>query len=282
MKKALLFLMVSCLSVACGSSGNFVQEPEPETPARELKLSVKGSIYTDGVDFEFEILDGNGGYTAEGYDPDEAKVTIEGRKVKVNLLSDDVKITITDAQQQSASIVVNSSAKELWPIDYTLFIPNGDVYTMDYISFGVGGYSVEKVAGNSATVIIDDSDNVHVTTLKQGNSYFKLIDKRGTTAPLCVMVGTTYDMLTSTIEVVAVNDQTFSITLKYGNGDWQLVTKEPYAPIIDKIYLMHKATTDKQYDVIQVDTAKGNTKGRATIELRDRDGHLALITVKIE
>ncbi|MEG1649142.1 MAG: hypothetical protein RR277_04550 [Rikenellaceae bacterium] len=118
-----------------------------------------------------------------------------------------------------------------------------------------------------------------IATLRQGNSYYKLIDKRGTTASLNVMVGAIYDLVTNSIRINAVNDQTFSVTLKHGTG-WKVTTTKPYSPIIDQVYLMRSSEASKYY-VLQIDTAKGDVKGSTTIELKDETGNIALISITV-
>ncbi|MEG0012354.1 MAG: hypothetical protein RR706_09360 [Muribaculaceae bacterium] len=278
MKKYLLLpLFIICMFSACNKSDEFI--PEIEEQVNELILSAKWNVDTESVEYEFDILDGNGDYTASFSEEDAGKVVIEGTKVKVSLLKNHVSVTITDKKQQSKTVIINSTAKSLIPQDYSIFIVNGDTYTMKDISFGVGGYGIEKINGNSAEVSIDENDNVKISTLRQGNSYYKLIDKRGTTASLNVLVGAIYDLVANTIRINAVNDQTFSIVLKNGNA-WKVITKEPYSPIIDEVYLMPKSDTNK-YDVLQINTAKGDMKGSTTIELKDKTGNIALVTVMV-
>lgn len=277
----LCFMVV--LMTGCSKSSELLPDVDRpiKEPVNELKLSAKWNVDIEDVEYEFEILDGNGGYMGSVAGQDAGRVVIEGNKVKVSLLKNQAAVTITDKEQQSETVIINSTAKSLISNDYYIFIDNGDTYTMKDVSFGVGGYTIKKIRGTSAEVSVDENDYVKVTALNQGNSYYQLTDTRGTTASLDVMVTANYYLVENNIKVTAVNDQTFSVILKYGNGGWKVTTREPYSPLIDKVYIMPKGDQEKKYDILQVNTTKGNLKGRATLELKDKDGNIALISITV-
>ncbi|NMA74030.1 MAG: hypothetical protein GX963_07670 [Bacteroidales bacterium] len=72
---------------------------------------------------------------------------------------------------------------------------------------------MRNIKGTLAEVVVDDSDRVIVSSLISGNSYFKLVDHRGTTASLDVFVIDTYDLLTDKINIVGINDQVINVCL---------------------------------------------------------------------
>ncbi len=291
MKKVFLLLSISCLLAAClpdvdvDTKKEFYPEEEFD-PAEEdvtvnLKLSVDGQVYTEDVDFEFEIIEGNGGYmvSVSGDEDKDAKVTINGSKVTVNLLSSMAFIIITDQKQQSTHIEINSSAESLAPHSYGVSMDVGRTYTLKNITFGAGGYTLRKIKGTSAEATMIENDCIKITGLKPGNSYYKIIDKRGTTAPLNISVDRSYDLINNNIEITAISDQTVFVILKWGEGDWMLV-EEPSSAIL-KIFLMKKADIDKKYDVLQIDTSR-DVKGTVMIRLKDKAGNYAWITVKVQ
>ena len=278
MRKVLLFLFVSTLFVACSSDDDPVN-PEDDI-IKDLKLSVEGYIETEDIEFEFEILEGNGGYTAD-VNEEDAKVTIEGTKVKVELLSFNAGITISDKKEQSQSIVIRSLAESLVPHGYGISMDVGTSSVMSEIKFGAGGYSLKKIKGTSAEATLDENGLVNVTSIKPGNTYYKIIDKRGTTADLTIWVFEVYDLTTNSLDINAINDQSISVRLKWGEGNWQLV-KDPASPLIEKLSIMEKGNITKEYDILQIDTSKDNVRGTALIQLKDKAGNLATIKLNIE
>lgn len=254
---------------------------EPEAVKKELSLSVKpGNIYTSNIDFEFEILDGNGGYTVSVSNEEDARATVEGNIVKVNLLKNTASITVTDKDDQSASVVINSSAKSLTPTEYGIFIDNGTSYTMKDISFGEGGYTIEKIKGTSAEVVVTGNDELRVSAVKPGNSYYKIVDKRGTKAKFEVYVTTAYDFSSKTLEINAINDQIISIIIKQGVGDWKIIGDQT-SPIFKKLTMISKGDKDKKYDILNIATSENEAKGIITIPLQDKAGNTAYVTVNV-
>ncbi len=285
MKKIFILFAVSCFFAACLPDENLPEEefyPEEEEPAVNLKLSVdEGPIYTESVDFEFEILEGNGGYTAgaSGEEDKDAAVTINGNKVTVNLLRHSAFITITDQKRQSARVEIYSTAESLISHSYNLFMDNGSTDILKRITFGAGGYSIKKKKGDSAEAEMLENDDIKVTALKPGTTYYKIIDRRGTTAPLRISVSASYVMTNNRMTIAAVNEQTAFVTLKWGEGDWTLA-EEPSSPCIEKVWLMKKADSEGKYDVLQIDTSE-NAKGTAMIQLKDKAGRFAFVTVNV-
>uniref|UniRef100_UPI00388EF9D2 hypothetical protein n=1 Tax=Arcticibacter sp. TaxID=1872630 RepID=UPI00388EF9D2 len=254
----------------------------PESPEQiaKLELSVGPIVQTEEVDLEFDILKGNGGYTVGVSSEEEAKVKIDGNKVKVNLLRNNASITVTDQKEQSVSLLISSSAKSLTPHNYGIFVESGDTYTMKDIAFGAGGYSVHKIGGTSADVEVTADGYIRVTGLQPGNSYYKIVDQRGTSASFDVMVVAAFDLTSNRLEVTAVNDQRASVLLKWGEGGWRIV-KSDLSPAVEKASVLEKADIDKKYDVLSIATAKNGAKGVATIWLQDKDGNEAVITVRV-
>lgn len=280
MKKLLLGLfLLTGLFASCDSSEDIEEIPV------DIVLSANGSIWMDNLDCEFDILEGNGEYIAtvsEQPDGDmDAKVTVEGTKVKVSMLTNNAVITITDRKQKEASVNIYSSAKELYPSNYTLTLSNGKTHEMHSINFGVGQYTLKKVKGNSTDVSVDENDVVKVKALSSGTSYYKLVDRRGVTANLKIMVTAEYDLEGNSIEVNTHNDELLFITLKSG-GEWQFENSNPGSSLLKSIHLHSKGDIEKKYDIVQIDTNDEGVKGRTIINLKDKDGNIASIILNVE
>ncbi len=280
MKKTFLLLLISCLFAACSTDDD--PNPEPEAFTKELKLSVQGIVNIENVDFEFEIIDGNGEYTASVSKEDDAKVEIVGNKVKVNLFRYSASVTIKDKEQQSASVYISSSDRSLTSTSYGIFMSTDSTSLMKDISFGVGGYTLKKIKGTSAEAVMTENDHVKITGIKPGTSYYKIIDKRGKTADLNISVVATYRLKSDNLEITAVSDQSSSIVLEWGAGDWTLV-ETPLNGILAAVYLHKKGDFAQKYDVLQIDTSKGdNIKGRTIIRLKDKAGNYASIIANVQ
>ena len=283
-RNTFLLLFICCLFMACARDNDLSPQPEDilqvEEVVNELRLSVHGSVNTEDVDFEFDILGGNGQYAVNVLPEEGAKASIQGNKVKINLLSNSVSVTVSDKKQKSSSVSINSTSETLIKKNYGLFISSGNTSTMKHVIFGAGGYTIEKTKGTSAEVIVLEKDHIKVTGLKPGNSYYRIKDKRGSTALLEVMVTSTFDLTDSHMEIPAVNDQVVSIIIKRSNADWKLIG-EPSSLIFEKVTIIPKGNTVK-HDVLQIDTSKDNAKGIATVHLKDQAGNTASITVRIQ
>ncbi|MEG1935711.1 MAG: hypothetical protein RR141_06915, partial [Rikenellaceae bacterium] len=80
MKKYLILpLFIICFFTACNKADETIQyEPKPdiEEPVKDIMLSAKWSTDIEGDEYQFDILDGNGAYTASVAEQDAAKVVI--------------------------------------------------------------------------------------------------------------------------------------------------------------------------------------------------------------
>ncbi|MCD8183327.1 MAG: hypothetical protein LUE99_09815 [Bacteroides sp.] len=258
---------------------------------RELKLSVAdehGFLTTDGVDFEFEILDGNGGYTASvsetDWDPD-AIVTIEGNKVLVNILVGNQygpTITITDSKKQEASLCIISTDKSLFIPGYGLYLDEGTTYTMN-IEFEAGApYTIEKTRGNAATAVMENN-KVKVTSLGLGDTYYKIRDKRGSVAKFTAQTSLAFDMdlANNYLEFDGVNNLTASVKLQWGT-EWEVVgwTDKILEKVsVGKVLIATNVWSD--YYVLFINTVDEG-KGTDTITLKNKEGDLAAVKVNVK
>lgn len=283
MKKCYLLLLTSCLFVACNSSDDD-KLPEIEEATKNLKISVEEhSVTTDDIDFEFEILEGNGEYIITGSKEGDIKYTIDGNNVTVNLLTNSTTITVTDKKEQRTSFWVYSTSRSLVPTGHTIFMHVDSTSIMDHISFGVGGYTLEKIKGSSAEATVLENDHIKIIGLKGGNSYYTITDKRGTTASLDVIISPIYELTGNNLAITATNDFVINVDLSWGEGDWEIEGNPTTSPFFD-IVSVHKAADNKynEYDSLQINISKNDIKGTANIRLKDKAGNKATITINIE
>lgn len=277
-------LVILSLFFACSSDSEEIVEDE----IKELKLSVTGDITTENVDFEFEILDGNGEYKAvvseiDG-DPD-AKVTIKGNEVTVNLLSHlSAEITITDKKNKKATVHVESTHESLQTIpNYGIFLDEGQTSIInDFIKFGAGApYTFEKIRGN-ASKIVTENDEMKVTSLGLGDTYYKVRDKRGSVARLRVQTSLDFDMSLESnyLEITGINNLSATVTLDWGTG-WEIIGSTNNVTenlSVSRVLISTGVWSD--YYVLFIHTVDEG-KGTDTITLKNKEGDLAAVKVKV-
>lgn len=277
-------LLMMPLFFACSDS-------DEEEITRELKLSVTGDefgwITTDDVDFEFEILDGNGGYTATVSETDgdkDAIVTIEGNKVTVDILVGNhygPKITITDSKNQEATVYIQSTNESLHIPNFGLFLDEGTTYAMD-IEFGAGApYIIERIRGNSIEASIEDG-KVKATSLGLGDTYYKVRDKRGSVANLTIKTTLQFemDMTTNFLEFNGVNNLSASVKIPWGT-EWEIIdsTDRVLEKVsVGKVLIGTNVWSD--YYVLFINTVDEG-KGTDTITLKNKEGDLAVVKVHV-
>lgn len=282
-----LLLIVTFL-FACSNS----EEEVIEDVTRELKLSIAeeeaGNVTTENVDFEFEILDGNGEYTARASETDgdpHAKVTIAGNKVTVNLLVGNhqgAEVTITDKKNQKASLFITSTHQSLHIPNYSLLFDEGQTSIMDNINFGAGKpYTIEKVRGNASEATIENG-NVKITSLGIGDTYYKVRDRRGSVARLLAQTSLQFNMTMTTnyLEFDGINNLTASITLKWGDK-WEIIGSTNKITENISVGLLINSKPDEDYYVLFIHTTNEG-KGTDTITLKDKDGNLAVVKVRVK
>lgn len=286
MKKSLLLLCIGWLLLACG--GPFKPDwgdddeygpgshPTPEPSA--IVLSIEQDVNIDDIDFEFEILEGGGGYTVQISERD-GKVTIDGNRVIVNLFRQYAFLTITDQAEDCAYVWIYSSNELLNVPGYTTIIDVDQTIT-NRLGFGVGGYTIEKIRGNSAEAMINENDQAEVKGLKGGNAYFIVTDRRGCSTDFNVWVNEYYDLVDNHLEIEGVTDQVVSVRLLWGEGNLQFY-KEVSSPLIRGLSLYTKEETGRDYGILQIYTSDEELSGTVKISLIDEAGKLATVTVVI-
>lgn len=200
--------------------------------ARELKLSIplinEKWIYTNEVDYEFEILDGNGDYRAvvtdNGGDP-SAFARIEGSRVIVNLLNNlGCSLTVWDKKGKSAVVYIQSTHESLTRRNYTYSMEVGETCEINDIEFGAGKpYTVERVKGTASEIVVKEG-KMYLTAKALGNTDYKFRDKRGTVMSFRSVSGLQFDVQKGETELGfdAVNYMLATVTLKWGK-EWKII-----------------------------------------------------------
>lgn len=237
MKNVTMLFITCCVLLLIGCSPY-----EPPTNddnvevTHDLLLSVPGGVVkTDQVDYTFRIESGNGGYVIQA-DSTEAKVTLDGLKVTVELLKPEAGIVVVDQKGETAAILIQSSAPSLVPQHYvadTYDVLN-ETYIVDGVAFGAGGYTAEETYHSSspcAEVSIGKNDEVKVSTLRNGITDFTLTDRRGTKAQLTVIVSaggmvkaTARANQTTTIE--SSPDKVVEVMMEGQDSQWNYVDSQ--------------------------------------------------------
>lgn len=277
----ILFLAFSCRSP--------LDDDLIEDGIKELKLSVvegkNGFVETNEVDYEFEIIDGNGTYNIDVSKTDgdeDAKVTLNGNRVKVNLLAAaGAELTITDKEAQKATLKIKSTSRLLEVPSFSLILSTDQSYIISNFSFGAGApYTLITEKGEASTAKFVE-EGIKVTNNRLGNTYFKIKDKRGTTANLKVSNILNTDLTSNYLELEGYN--TMSITVNFPkNQDWFIVDNSKNAIATTSIArpLDTKTNAPVDYQVLFIET-KDIGKGSDTITLRNKNGELAVVKLLV-
>lgn len=275
---------------SCSKQSEIIKE-EKNNPEILFSVEDRGSITLNGTllkdiyfaktenkSFEFEIIDGNGGYITKIQE--NCKVTIDGNSVKVELLDQYSLLTITDKHNKSQSIRIESLNEILnYNVSYSISSDLSQKHSIiNHIDFGVGNYSVENLSGNSAEIEVDDNDVLHITALNGGTSYFDIIDERGMRRDLCVSISITYNVGSNYIKVSS--DQTVKIKFNH-DEQWRIDDgKQDYDCDDFEFIVMHKASKyDKEHDYLQISTAKESFGITGIIRVVDKNDNKAYIGI---
>ncbi|GEM_PF-1978059 len=278
MKKILKFIwIISLFSIfitSCDSGNDDIDEPEIEYPL-EISLD-KNSYSISSLDTTFTIVDGNGGYIVNSSDSTIAKVSIKEEKtVYVSFISNGtVTIEIKDAKEKSKKISMSAYDESLVPTSYGVFLPIDSISSIE-IFFGAGDYHIENIKGESADISIKGHQFL-AKGLIPGNTYFDIIDKRGTVCKGYVMVPAIYELVSNTLSIDMIPDQIASIRDLYGCGNWKL---ESYPQSLVEVYLMDGSETSP-HSTIQINSLP-DVVGNGIVQLKDKEGNIALINVSV-
>jgi hypothetical protein len=278
MEKYLKSLLILCLSVsftACGSDDDATEIPAPEY---DLKLSIDHNKihWIKDIDFDFDILSGNGSYTAVIADEDIARVSVEDSIVHINFIRNGyTKLTVTDVTGRSIELSFSVYNPTLVSSNYTVFMEKGQVTSIGDLSFfGSGtGYKVDNMKGGSVMLVISETELV-IAANNFGNTYCDIVDSRGTKMPLTVIVVAIHELTSNVLNITMNSDQRASIKCLWGKG-WKITSESPFCKSV--ILTSQKADG---YDILQLDSAP-DMFGSGTILLMDKDGNIAQVNITI-
>lgn len=182
---------------------------------------------------------------------------------------------------ETASLNIRTSNESLTRVGYGVSLEEGDSCVMDNISFGVGQYRVTLWKGNSAEVTVMPNDHLWVKSLKPGNSYYKLTDKRGTSVLLEVYSCAVNTLTSSSLDIQSERDQVTHVALKYGEGGWKLLTNAYDERFIDLLTVHTMGDVKENCDSLQINSAKNAVAGKTDIVLIDKAGNVAVIHFEV-
>lgn len=267
----LLFLSFTSL-ISC--------DKEDSTPeqSQELKISVADEIvYTDDLEYSFDIVSGKGGYqvTVENDNSfsSPAKVTMTGHHVKVDLFTERVGLIITDQTNQTIRLSIVSSNNALQIQNYEVGLSYGAIMKTE-ISFGIGKHSILKSSGTSAEAYFETNHMIVIKSLKPGISGFLITDERGTTNGMTVRVYNGYDLTSDKLTVTTAGNQYLTFPIKYGEGNWRITS-----PLLnDPQFCVMPKSENYEQDMLQVFVAKEPM----VITLKDKADNEATITIQVK
>lgn len=261
--------------ISCDKDDSLSDQP------KELKLSVTDeTVYTDGTEYFFDIVSGNGNYQVKvdgngTYFP--GKATLTDNHVKVDLVTEYTQLTITDGKDQTVNLLIVSTDASIKTMNYSFSISYGSQIKTDLINFGAGKYEILQQSGGAAEVSIDSNDRFTIKSVSPGYASFLIADQRGTTNGLTVYVQRGWDLTSDQLTVQSNGHEYLTFPLKYGEGGWKIVS-----PILNdpQICVLPK-NEQHEYELLQVYVWK-ETKEPVIFTLEDKAKNRATITINIE
>lgn len=251
----------------------------------ELRFSVnEREVYTDGIEYSFDILSGGGGYKAEicldnEYD-EYASATISGNKVNVKLVSNGVRIQVTDQYGQQKDLVIWTSNSSLQIVNHQIAVGYGFQHKGKF-NFGSGtGYSMLKTINPGyAELIMKENGEYIANTLAVGNTAFIVRDSRGTTNSVKVGVWDGWDLESKNMTVNVKTGYQYTFIIKWGEGN---VTVSDSSPELKNLWLLIKDKNEFQDNqVLQVCVNQGSV-GEFFVELTDTAKNKVVITLNAQ
>lgn len=274
---SILLISLSFIFIAGCSKGEYEGD-------QDLKLSTDGQIvYTDAIEYSFDIVSGAGGYQVkveEDNRPTLGKVTLTGNRVKVDLITDYTRVTVTDKNNQTTSLLIISSNESIEIQNYTVSVSYGSILTRT-LNWGAGKYSILGRSGDAATLTIDDKGKFIVNSVHPGEAYFTIIDQRGTTNGMAVYVGDGWDLTSNELTVDVRSADYYTFPIKYGKGEWRITSVS--SPVLNhpQTCVMPKDAEYREQELLQVWIPQ-QTDGSLSIQLKDKANNTATITMNVK
>lgn len=274
--KKLNLLGLLCVSFTMLFTGCSKDEPEE---IQALRLSTDDqAVYTDAIEYSFDIVSGGGGYQVEvtKNSPFDlgGKATLTGSRVKVDLVSNATHVIVTDKYGQEANLIIWSRHESLQTVNHTISVSYGN-YLKTNMNWGAGNYSVLKQFGDAATLTFD-GNHLIAQSLHPGRTTFLVRDERGTTNSVAVTVGDGWDLNEKELTVTALAGYYYTFPLRYGDGGWK-ITSRP-AALSDVWTVIMPKDQYRAHDMLQIFAPEGHPEP-LVLQLKDKAGHTATITI---
>lgn len=274
----IIFILLTASALASCDKSN--------DPISELKFSVnEREVYTDGVEYSFDILSGGGIYKAEVCLDNEfdkyAAATVSGNKVNVKLVSNVVRVQVTDQYEQQKDLIIWTSNSSLQTINYQIAIGYG-FQNKGTFNFGSGtGYSILRSSNPKyAELILKENGEYVANSLAPGSTTsFAIRDSRGTVngAQVYVLDGWNLESDNMTVNVRAGYQYTFII--KWGEGH---VKVSDCSPELKNPWLLIKDKNEFQENQVLQVCVNQDSVGKFFVELTDSANNKAIITLNAQ
>lgn len=275
MKQVAFTLLAVIVFVSCDKSNDELSE---------LQLSVDGyEVYTDGIEYSFDITSGAGGYEAEvvlvnEYD-EFTTVTVSGNKVNVQLVAIGTKIRVTDKSGQEKQLIIWSTNKALQTTKHVIGVGYG-FGLKGKLNFGSGeGYSIVKCFNYQvADLRLEENGEYTLITRAPGHVNYVVRDSRGTISYVQIGVFNGRDLDWDEVEVNIKPECHFTFPIKWGEGEVRI---SDCSPELKNCWLLIAEKSEiQEYDVLQV-CADAGSVGELFVELVDSLGNTARIILNV-
>lgn len=250
---------------------------DDSSESAELRLSVSDkTVYTDGIEYSFDITSGGGDYKVEVCNDKYAKATLTGNHVQVDLTSEDTQVKVTDKYNQEVSLIICSNNESLKTVNNTVRLSYGSSMKLS-LGWGAGDYSVLSQSNDTvAKVTFDDNDKMLIQLLNPGEVSFLIIDKRGSTNSVSLTIDKGWALNSNQLTVNAEGGYYYTFPLKYGAGGWK-ITSCPAA--LDNAYTVVLPKDEyHEHDMLQIFVPKGSNEP-LVLQLEDKTKNTATIAV---
>lgn len=252
----------------------------------ELNFSVDGyEVYTDDIEYSFDILSGGGNYSAEICSINEydkyATATVLGKRVHVKLVSEATKIQVTDKYGQHKDLIIRSSNKSLQMISHDIAIGYGFQLKSKFEWGSGGGYSILETIypGFTELILKENGEYVANSLLSGRTTAFIVRDSRGTINYVKVSSLTGWDLNTNELEVTIEAAYQYTFIIKWGEGKVKI--SDCSEELKNHWQLIAEKNEYRKYEVLQICANKGSS-GQLFVELTDAANNKAKITLNIQ
>lgn len=250
----------------------------------ELKLSTdNGTVYTDATEYSFDIISGAGDYIVKIEDdnqPTLGKVSLTGNHVKVDLISEQTRLTITDKHNQTTDLLIISSNESIQTENYTVLISYGSLHKAT-VNWGAGKYSILKQSGDAAELTIDNNDKFTIRSIHPGKASFTIADQRGTTNGIMVYVDNGWDLTSDKLTVDVLAGQLYTFPIKYGKDGWKITSYSSELLNHWQTCVMPEDANYREQEILQVWIPK-EAKESLSVQLKDKANNTATITMNLK